>query len=97
MRPEVEYFKDSSYSPDKEASHDVSVICSPGCHRASQHVCGEILQSTDAGYEEARKAYNGLVDKRPALIAQCRGSRAPHQGLWHAWSGYARLDDLLRA
>src|SRR5713101_4955341 len=34
---------------------------------------GEILQPTDAGYEEARKVYNGLVDKRPALIAQCRG------------------------
>jgi len=34
---------------------------------------GEILQPTDPGYEDARRVHNGLVDKRPALIAQCRG------------------------
>ena len=34
---------------------------------------GELLRPGDAGYEEARKVHNGLVDKRPALIARCRG------------------------
>jgi FAD/FMN-containing dehydrogenase len=34
---------------------------------------GQLLQPTDAGYEEARKVHNGLVDKRPALIARCCG------------------------
>jgi FAD/FMN-containing dehydrogenase len=34
---------------------------------------GQLLQPTDAGYEEARKVHNGLVDRRPALIARCRG------------------------
>jgi len=34
---------------------------------------GQLLKPTDAGYEEARKVHNGLVDKRPALIARCRG------------------------
>ena len=34
---------------------------------------GQLLQRSDAGYEEARKVHNGLVDKRPALIARCRG------------------------
>jgi FAD/FMN-containing dehydrogenase len=34
---------------------------------------GRILQPTDQGYEEARRVHNGLVDKRPALIAQCCG------------------------
>src|SRR5689334_6575022 len=34
---------------------------------------GRLLQSTDTGYEEARRVHNGLIDKRPALIAQCRG------------------------
>jgi FAD/FMN-containing dehydrogenase len=34
---------------------------------------GQLLQPTDAGYEEARKVHNGLVDKRPVLIARCRG------------------------
>src|SRR5262250_3687466 len=34
---------------------------------------GQLLQPADAGYEEARKVHNGLVDRRPALIARCRG------------------------
>ncbi len=34
---------------------------------------GQLLQPADAGYEEARKVHNGLIDKRPALIARCRG------------------------
>jgi FAD/FMN-containing dehydrogenase len=34
---------------------------------------GLFLQPTDAGYDEARRVHNGLVDKRPALIARCRG------------------------
>jgi len=35
---------------------------------------GQLLQPADAGYEEARKIHNGLVDKRPALIARCKGT-----------------------
>ncbi len=34
---------------------------------------GKLLQPADAGYEEARKVHNGLVNRRPALIARCRG------------------------
>lgn len=34
---------------------------------------GQLLAPADAGYEKARKVHNGLVDKRPALIARCRG------------------------
>lgn len=34
---------------------------------------GQLLKPADAGYEEVRKVHNGLVDKRPALIARCRG------------------------
>ena len=35
---------------------------------------GRFLQPSDAGYDDARRVHNGLVDKRPALIAQCRGT-----------------------
>src|SRR5262249_23497316 len=35
---------------------------------------GHLLQPADAGYDEARRVYNGLIDKRPALIARCRGT-----------------------
>ena len=34
---------------------------------------GHLLQTTDADYDEARRVHNGLIDKRPVLIAQCRG------------------------
>jgi FAD/FMN-containing dehydrogenase len=39
----------------------------------SRSFTGQILQPTDPGYEEARRVHNGLIDKRPALIARCRG------------------------
>lgn len=35
---------------------------------------GELLQPTDAGYDQARKVHNGLIDKHPALIARCRNA-----------------------
>lgn len=35
---------------------------------------GSLLQSGDVGYDEARQIHNGLIDKRPALIARCRGT-----------------------
>ena len=34
---------------------------------------GQLLQPGDPGYDDVRKVHNGLVDKRPALIARCRG------------------------
>ncbi|WP_213308122.1 FAD-binding oxidoreductase [Paraburkholderia sacchari] len=34
---------------------------------------GQLLFPADAGYEDARRVHNGLVDKRPALIARCFG------------------------
>jgi FAD/FMN-containing dehydrogenase len=34
---------------------------------------GALIGPADAGYEDARKVHNGLIDKRPALIARCRG------------------------
>jgi FAD/FMN-containing dehydrogenase len=34
---------------------------------------GELIGPEDAAYEDARKVYNGMIDKRPALIARCTG------------------------
>src|SRR5262245_66562474 len=34
---------------------------------------GRLLKPSDLGYDDARKVHNGLVDKRPALIARCHG------------------------
>jgi FAD/FMN-containing dehydrogenase len=35
---------------------------------------GELLRPADSGYDEARRVHNGLIDKRPALIARCTGA-----------------------
>jgi FAD/FMN-containing dehydrogenase len=35
---------------------------------------GALLRPSDAGYDAARKVWNGMVDKRPALIARCAGT-----------------------
>jgi len=32
---------------------------------------GDLIKPSDPAYEEARKVYNGMIDKRPALIARC--------------------------
>jgi len=35
---------------------------------------GALLQASDEGYDDARRVWNGSVDKRPALIARCIGT-----------------------
>jgi FAD/FMN-containing dehydrogenase len=32
---------------------------------------GELIQPDDAGYDAARAVFNGMIDRRPALIARC--------------------------
>jgi FAD/FMN-containing dehydrogenase len=44
-----------------------------GVAALSQTFIGQILEPGAPSYEEARKIHNGLIDKRPALIARCRG------------------------
>src|SRR5690348_5965381 len=34
---------------------------------------GKLLQPGDDAYDEARVIWNGMIDRHPALIAQCHG------------------------
>ncbi|MBW2486358.1 MAG: FAD-dependent oxidoreductase, partial [Deltaproteobacteria bacterium] len=35
---------------------------------------GDLIQPNDDGYDDARTIWNAMIDKRPALIARCRGT-----------------------
>jgi UDP-N-acetylenolpyruvoylglucosamine reductase len=39
-----------------------------------QQLRGALLTPRDAEYETARRVWNGMIDKRPALIARCTGT-----------------------
>src|SRR5438105_2521848 len=35
---------------------------------------GRLIRPADAGYDETRKIWNTMIDRRPALIARCTGA-----------------------
>ena len=35
---------------------------------------GQLVSPGDEGYDRARKLWNGMFDRRPALIARCAGA-----------------------
>ena len=46
-------------------------------HRGNAHAVpsftGQLLRPTDDSYDDRRRVHNGLIDKRPAIIASCQG------------------------
>ncbi len=48
-----------------------AVLGDLAAERFGSSLRGELLRSGDAGYEDVRKIWNGMIDKQPALIARC--------------------------
>src|SRR4051812_17725511 len=48
---------------------------------------GDVVVPGDPGYDEARKVWNGAVDKRPALVAYCADARDASEVVKFARSG----------
>ena len=51
---------------------------------------GGLLIPGDGGYDEARKIWNGMFDRRPGLIARCAGAGDVVSAV-----NFARANDLL--
>jgi FAD/FMN-containing dehydrogenase len=57
-----------------------------------QRLRGQLLLAGDDGYETARRIWNGMIDRRPALIARCASPSDTAQAI-----RFAREHDLLVA
>jgi FAD/FMN-containing dehydrogenase len=51
----------------------VPAIEEPGVLELKGKLRGALLRPGDPGYDDARKVWNGMIDRRPALIARCAG------------------------
>ena len=54
-----------------EASQTASALDKTVVASFKASLRGELIQPDDERYDEARKVYNGMIDKRPAFIARC--------------------------
>jgi hypothetical protein len=56
-----------------DTRRDVAVIDDATFDALRSVFGGELLRSPDSGYDAARRVWNGNIDRRPAIIARCRG------------------------
>ena len=50
-----------------------AIVESAAVQKFAESLRGWLLHPGDGGYDDARKVWNGMIDRRPALIARCAG------------------------
>jgi FAD/FMN-containing dehydrogenase len=61
----------------------------PTLDQFTQSMRGDVLLPDDPGYDKARSIWNGMIDRRPALIARCAGAADVRAAI-----AFAREQDL---
>ena len=56
---------------DKQPQLDAAAVS-----RLEQQLEGRLIRPNDAGYDAARKVWNGMIDRYPALIIQAPATKA---------------------
>jgi FAD/FMN-containing dehydrogenase len=59
-------------------------------HEFAANLRGDLIRPEDDGYDATRAVFNGMIDKRPAMIVRCAGTGDVIQGV-----NFARTQDLL--
>jgi hypothetical protein len=54
-------------------SATISLLEAPALEALQASLRGELLRPGDAGYDSARRIWNGMIDRKPGLIARCAG------------------------
>ena len=70
----------------------VEAVAERELQRFAADLHGKVLSPADAGYDEARKVWNGMIDRRPGLIARCADASDVVKAV-----DFARANDLLVA
>jgi FAD/FMN-containing dehydrogenase len=52
---------------------DVTTVSDGAIAALSEALRGRVVQPSDVDYDSSRAVWNGMIDKRPALIARCAG------------------------
>ncbi|MGH7572327.1 MAG: FAD-binding oxidoreductase [Gemmatimonadota bacterium] len=58
----------------RTTDEDMITVGSDAITDLGERLRGEVMTPDDPGYDEARAPWNGMIDRRPALIAGCKGA-----------------------
>src|SRR3954452_9615095 len=86
----------------------MATVTLAGVEELQGQVRGDVITPDDARYEDARKVYNAMIDKRHALVARCldvadvqaaiafgfaNGLDIAVRGAGHNGAGFGTVDD----
>jgi FAD/FMN-containing dehydrogenase len=92
LLPARRAFAASADVPALHASGKQFVLSATDIEDLRASLRGELLTAGQAGYDEARRIWNGAFDRRPAFIVRCKGAADVIQCV-----NFARSHDLLVA